>query len=276
MHCIVRKVAAASLFCVLLIASTAASALRPVDYADVWWNPAESGWGLQIADQGDLLFLTFYVYGTDNKPTWYTSIVRYSSTTAAGARVYTGDLNAFTGPFFGAPFGSVPVVARIAGTATFQADSSTTATLTYTVDGTPVTKSIQRLTYNLQSLAGTGYIGSFIELDTGCTNPARNGPLALNGTFNITHSPPAPTVTIVATLTNGLLSTVCTWTGAYSQAGRYGIISAGTFSCTSGDAGTFTAHDIELTSQGILGRYDAVGTTSGCRATGGFGGLLPT
>jgi len=271
-----RTLLAASLFLALSIVANLASALRPADVGDIYWNPNESGWGLQVSDQGDLLALTFYVYGTDNKPTWFTALLSYSTTNAGGARVYTGNLYANTGPYFGVPFASGPaVVARLAGSATFQADTGTTATLTYTVDGVTVNKSIERFAYNLMNLSGTGYIGAFIELDTSCNNPANNGPVALSGTFNITHNPPQPQVTMAVTFISGVVMLSCTYMASYSQAGRLGALNNGTYSCANGDAGTFSGHDIELTSQGILGRYDAVSATRGCHATGGFGGLLP-
>ena len=30
------------------------------DYSDLWWNPNESGWGLNIAHQGDILFTSWF------------------------------------------------------------------------------------------------------------------------------------------------------------------------------------------------------------------------
>ena len=38
-----------------------------VDASDLWYNPAESGWGVNLAQQGDTAFLTLYVYGSDGK-----------------------------------------------------------------------------------------------------------------------------------------------------------------------------------------------------------------
>ena len=32
------------------------------NYQDLWWVPAESGWGVDFAHQGDLLFATWYTY----------------------------------------------------------------------------------------------------------------------------------------------------------------------------------------------------------------------
>ena len=151
-----RKLLAVSLLFVLSFVANVASALRPVDYGDIYWNPLEPGWGLQISDQGDVLFMTFYVYGSDGKPTWFTALLNYSSTNGAGARIYTGNLYINpSGAFYGSPFAPGPA-ARQAGTVTFQADSSTTATLDYIVDGVAVHKSIQRYAYSPMNLSGTG------------------------------------------------------------------------------------------------------------------------
>ena len=41
------------------------------DYTDLWWNPNESGWGLGITQQGNLMFLTWFVYDRPGNPVWY-------------------------------------------------------------------------------------------------------------------------------------------------------------------------------------------------------------
>jgi hypothetical protein len=46
------------------------------DYTDIWFNPSEQstaggGWGVNVVQSDAFLFLTFFVYGPDNKPTWY-------------------------------------------------------------------------------------------------------------------------------------------------------------------------------------------------------------
>jgi len=41
--------------------------------------PGEDGWGMNIAQQGDTLFATVFVYGSDRRPTWYVaSSITYS------------------------------------------------------------------------------------------------------------------------------------------------------------------------------------------------------
>ena len=38
------------------------------NYQDLWWNPAESGWGINLAHQGDTIVATWSTYGADGKP----------------------------------------------------------------------------------------------------------------------------------------------------------------------------------------------------------------
>ena len=45
-----------SLLAILILVSALPS--RATEYTDLWWNPAESGWGLTITHQGNVLFLT--------------------------------------------------------------------------------------------------------------------------------------------------------------------------------------------------------------------------
>lgn len=244
---------------------------RAADYGDIWWNPTESGWGLQIAHQGNVLFLTWYIFKADRTPVWVTAALIQ---TTPGGTTYTGDLIATTGPYYGGPSWTPPAQNRVAGTATFSATSVTTATLTYSIDGVTVTKNIQRYAFNFLNLSGT-YIGSFLALQHSCVNPAANGPFTGSGQFTITHNA-SQQVTIVAVLSDNLHSFTCTYTGTYGQDGRLGHISAGSYTCTDGHAGAFSATEIELASQGgILGRYSGTNIAPGCQLTGGFGGLKP-
>ena len=40
-------------------------------YGDLWWSPAESGWGLSITQQASTLFAVWYAYRSDGRPVWY-------------------------------------------------------------------------------------------------------------------------------------------------------------------------------------------------------------
>ena len=45
-------------------------AAHATDYTDIWWNPAESGWGVNIVRSNTFIFATFFGYGPGNVPAW--------------------------------------------------------------------------------------------------------------------------------------------------------------------------------------------------------------
>ena len=64
----------------ILLCSTAASAITTsADYSDMWWNPNESGWGANMIQQEDVIFVTFFVYDSTGKPTWFVACLLYTS-----------------------------------------------------------------------------------------------------------------------------------------------------------------------------------------------------
>jgi predicted dienelactone hydrolase len=116
----------------------------PPNYGGLWWNaPAfsESGWGLNIAHQGDTLFVSWFTYDVDGSPLW---MVVAANPTAPN--VYEGVLYRATGPAFNAmPFDPALVIGTPVGMATFTFTGSDNATFTYTVgNGPPQTKNITR------------------------------------------------------------------------------------------------------------------------------------
>jgi hypothetical protein len=41
------------------------------NYQGLWWNrPAESGWGINFAHQGDVIFATWFTYNSRSEPWW--------------------------------------------------------------------------------------------------------------------------------------------------------------------------------------------------------------
>jgi N-acetylmuramoyl-L-alanine amidase len=42
-----------------------------VDYSDLWWNAAESGWGTALVHQGDTVFVAWYAYAESGRDVWY-------------------------------------------------------------------------------------------------------------------------------------------------------------------------------------------------------------
>src|SRR5260221_669503 len=94
-------------------------ALSSDTYQGLWWNsPAgsESGWGLNIAHQGDTLFATWFTYDASHRGLWL--VMSSGQKTAPGT--YTGPLYRTTGPRFdSAQWTGSSVVASPVGSATF-------------------------------------------------------------------------------------------------------------------------------------------------------------
>jgi arabinogalactan endo-1,4-beta-galactosidase len=113
----------------------------PANHSGLWWNSNESGWGINLEQQGDIVFATLFTYDATGKPTWFVM----SNGTRTSGESFTGDLYRTSGSAFDAqPF--VPIgaanVTRV-GTMTVAFDDAGT-TLTYAVDGKSVTKQIDK------------------------------------------------------------------------------------------------------------------------------------
>jgi len=109
------------------------------NYQDLWWNPTESGWGLNLTHQGLLMFATLFVYAPDGRPMWLVA----SSLARQPDGTFTGDLYRTSGPPFNAsPWSAIQVTP--VGTMTLVFASGQSALLVYTVNGARVTQSIQR------------------------------------------------------------------------------------------------------------------------------------
>lgn len=121
------------------------------NYQDLWWNPLESGWGIGLAHQSNIVFATLYTYeaggGTLNKGMWLTATL----SRATGTRTFQGDLLRVTGSAFNAsPF--IPLNAatntRRVGNMRIEFSHGNAAELTYDVDGQQVVKTIERQVFD--------------------------------------------------------------------------------------------------------------------------------
>src|SRR5690349_315710 len=86
------------------------------NYSDIWWNPAESGWGITIADHETQLFAVWYAYQANGSQVWF---VVPGGTFTSGRRFFTGDMYQTTGPPYDTAFDPSRVVAAKVGTASF-------------------------------------------------------------------------------------------------------------------------------------------------------------
>jgi hypothetical protein len=148
-----RKLLIASLS-VAVLAGGAAQAASTSDFSDQWWVPSESGWGASVQQQASTLFIDLMVYAGDGKPAWFSAAAYQQANAPAGHTVFAGDLYATTGPSPSGAFDPALVNARKIGALTFDASSLNNAILSYTVDGTPVVKNVQRQTWSYENLTG--------------------------------------------------------------------------------------------------------------------------
>ena len=116
-----------------------------VNYQGLWYNPAEAGWGINFAHDGDTIFASWFTYDLAGKGTWLVM-----SATKTGTNTYTGSLIQGTGPAFNAvpfpPLGSPggATVSGLSGTGTLTFTDPNNAMFTYTVNGITQTKAITR------------------------------------------------------------------------------------------------------------------------------------
>ena len=126
----------------------ATGTLLPHDnYADVWWNPDESGQSLQVYQSGKNLFAVWVVYDASGRPTWYTLQPGAWARNANGALGFSGPVYKTTGPYWGAQFDPALVKVFVAGSGTFTPQSRGQARFDYVIDGLTGSKPLQRLVF---------------------------------------------------------------------------------------------------------------------------------
>lgn len=109
------------------------------NYQDLWWNPAESGWGMNLVHQDDILFATLFTYSEAGRDRWFVA----SGLRRQADGSFSGALYSTTGPAFDAsPW--APIGLAEVGTMTLAFADGEHGTLSYTVLGRTVTKSIER------------------------------------------------------------------------------------------------------------------------------------
>jgi hypothetical protein len=252
----------ATVVCCVVVAPAHSSA--GTNFSDQWWNPDEDGWGASVLHQHDTLFIDLFVYANtaDRRPVWYTAAARFQP--QSDRTLFSGLLYATTGPWFGGFFNPLEVHRTPVGTLTFEATSTDTATLSYSVNGLLVVKSVQRQFWTYEDFTGS-YYGGLVYDQSACANSSDNGRVEELGPFRIDH-----TTTTLLTLTLQSTAGNCTVAGNYSQLGHMGRVDA-SYSCTYGIAGTMTLYELERTSAGMTGRF--VASNNACDVEGTLGGV---
>jgi len=111
----------------------------------LWWNPNESGWGIDFVQRRNHVFAAWFTYDASGSPKWYVASDCAMQNDMASAGRCTGQLFEVAGaPFFGVPFDASRVHAAPVGTLQVDFTDANDATMTYTVNGVSRTVAIVR------------------------------------------------------------------------------------------------------------------------------------
>ena len=245
-----------------LLLVTASAQAAATDYTDIWYNPSESGWGVNVVQSDTFLFLTFFIYGTDNKPTWFTGQVTQDSNGN-----FNGTLYATTGTYYLLPWAGFS--GGPAGTVSFQPLGPYTAKLVYTVNGVgTVTKTIQRQNLTANTVGGV-YSGAQSGTYSACTMSTTNGPYRDFFDLQVTQLTDG-TVTFAFAYTNFS----CTFSGTLEQHGQLYSVPVVSYQCTDGLGTSAAMTEIKATAQGVEGRFSAPSVGGNCREDAQFSAVL--
>ena len=253
----------------ILLLLTASAQAAATDYTDIWFNPAESGWGVNVVQSDAFIFLTFFIYGPDNKPTWYVASVTQDASGNFNGPLYStnGYGTSFALPWVPPP----PPGGTQVGTASFQPTGPSTARLVYMLTSgpilAPVAKVIQRQTLTAITVGGT-YSGAQNGAYSSCSISANNAPYT--DFFNLQ----------VTQLSNGTVTFAftyeafnCTFSGTLVQQGQLYSVPGASYQCASDPTFSANLTEIKATAQGIEGKFSAL-VGGNCREDAHFSAVL--
>jgi uncharacterized protein (DUF1800 family) len=112
----------------------------PDDHSDLWFDPDEPGWGLAIAQHGEIANAVWYTYGEDGRPMWIVMPDgRYTQPGRFAGKLYTTE----GGSFYGATFNPASVTVREVGAGTITIIGAE-GRFTGTVNGYAINKRLTR------------------------------------------------------------------------------------------------------------------------------------
>ena len=226
--------------------------------------PAEAGWGVNVVQSDNFLFITFFIYGADGKPTWFTGQV-----TQDASGNFNGTLYSTTGTYYILPWAGshrrggrhriVPAAGR-----------PTRPRLIYTVNGVgTVTKTIQRQTLTAITVGGM-YSGAQSGTYSGCTRLDQR-PLSrfLRSASHAAHQFRASPSHLVTTRTS-----VALFPGRSSKTVSCTACPPPPINCSDGLNTSASMTEIKATAQGVEGRFSAPSVGRNCREDAQFSGVL--
>jgi hypothetical protein len=138
-----RNVAALALSATLAtLPQIANTQSAPANVTTIWWTPSESGWGLNLSEQGNTVFAAWYTYGDDGKALWLSGLF---SKQATGS--WTGPVYRSAGTAFDKISGPAASATNPIGNATLSPNADGTMQFAYTLGTTTQTKKLERFVF---------------------------------------------------------------------------------------------------------------------------------
>jgi hypothetical protein len=243
----------------VLLALMAGPLWAATNYQDWWWNPDQDGQGVNIGQQGNTLFASWFTYDQTGAGMFLV---------LAGPLLnnkVTGDLIRTVGPALGTPFNPDLVVRTVVGSATLTFSDANNGVLQYTVNGISGSLAITRFSFSTLNPVGT-YLGGATNNNSGCTLSANNGQIIYSAAYGITTN--NNSLNIQEAVVGG---GTCNYAGTYTQNGSR-ISASGLFSCTGGVGGTWSSKEILLLDDAFVASNLSLNYTTGetCQSSGGI------
>jgi hypothetical protein len=258
--------------------ATLAGARMSPDPSGLWYDAAESGWGLTLQQQGEQVFAALYVYDDSHRPTWYVASNMQPATlftpTGALSNDATGTLYRTMGPWFGGAFDPAQVaVAPVGQIHVAYAADGKSLDVTYSIDGRSVSKTLRPQTWATDRalLAGNYAGGLFVP-----NHSATCAPMTFTGNASasvMTAGTNAQLDGVRISWGTGI-DTVCFLEAVYSQRGQLGALTGTLFCGPLAGAitiGTVQVSGLQVSEHGFSG--SATLTRDACTYGGHFGGV---
>ena len=133
-------------------------------YSGLWYNPAESGWGVHVTQRRNTIFAAWFTYGVGGNPHWYVSSncalePDPACPDCADRAICTGPLTETRGPefFTGVPFDPSRVSRGDVGSFTIKFADRDHAQINYTLYGVPGAATMQRQVFAAGTPVGTNF-----------------------------------------------------------------------------------------------------------------------
>jgi hypothetical protein len=252
------------------------------DPTGLWYDPAESGWGLAVAQQGGEAFAVLFVYDQAGRPTWYfasdLNAPALNPMPPGGVNDVDGILYRAAGPWFGGTFdpGAVTVT-PVGSLGLTHLPGQQSLKVGYTIDGTAYSKTVQPQTWgsNAALLVGTfeGGLSLTGKSPADCED-VHYGPVDPTSPFDFSVRVDGPQLTF--TWVTGI-DTSCVASGRYTQSGQLGSIDGALQCITSATlSNPVPPAPLQLSGLAITG-YGFAGAATvqrgNCVYTGHFGGV---